>query len=231
MQTPAESGFPEQPAGGRRPAPPPAVDAEAGVEADAGEVIEELRDRDAGRRNPAQSLAEVAVMLLILFAVAAFFLAETPVYGTSMAPTLKDGQRLLISRSTYLLSLPQRGDVVVMRDPLGSDRQVARRVIGLPNEKVEVRGRQVLIDNQPLNEPYLANSPFAGEILTGAVPYQLKADELFVMGDNRVSIDDSRSWGPIQIESVTGRAWLVYWPPDDINITRHERYAEADGVP
>ena len=203
---------------------PHAVD----VDVDA-ETIDEMQDRSSlSSRRPLRTLAEVGVMVLILYLVISFFLVEAPVLGSSMAPTLANGQRLLVSHSTYLLSMPQRGDIVVLNDPLGSGRPVARRVVGLPGEKVEMRGRQVLIDNQPLSEPYLNTSLAAVDMMTGTLPFQLRAGELFVMADNRASMNDSRTWGPIKSDAVVGRAWLVYWPPEAIGAVVHERYQATE---
>ncbi len=188
-------------------------------------LIEEVHD-PLGMAPPgsARVAAEVAVMLVILAALVSFFLGDAQVVGQAMTPALADGQRMLVSRSTYLLSAPRRGDIVLIRDPYGSGRPLARRVIGVPGEKVEARGRQVLVNNRPLIEPYLDTPQGFSDNLTGTLPFQLRNDELFVMADNRMTLDDSRTWGPIQLGDVLGRAWLVYWPPDDIGMAAHQRY-------
>lgn len=198
----------------------------AGQPADAAETIEEIWDRANARGGALRALAEVVVMAAIMYGVYTFLLTGATIAGTTMAPTLRDGQQLLVSRSTYLLSPPQRGDIVVLRDPLGSGRIVARRVIGLPGEKVEVRGRQVIVNNRPLNEPYASAPILAGDSMTSVVALELGDDELYALADNRLSLNDSRTWGPVKLDAVVGRAWLVYWPPDSIGIVTHHRYEQ-----
>ncbi len=165
-------------------------------------------------------------MLAILYGVYTFFLTGATIVGAVMEPTLLNGQQLLVSRATYLLSPPQRGDVIVVRDPLGSGRIVTRRVIGLPGEKVEVRGRQVIVNNRPINEPYVSTPLLAGESMTSVVALQLDNDEVYLLADNRLSLNDSRTWGPVKLDAVVGRAWLIYWPPDSIGVVKHERYQQ-----
>ena len=199
----------------------------AGAEnAEVTEVIEEIKDRRVAPAGTVEKLAEVVVMLLILYGLYSFFLADTTIVGTAMEPALLQDQQLLVSRATYLLSPPQRGDVVIVRDPMGSGRIITRRVVGLPGEKVEVRGRQVIINNRPINEPYVNTPLLASESLTSTTAVQLRDDELYVLTDNRLSLSDSRTWGPVKLDGVVGRAWLIFWPPDSIGIITHERYSD-----
>lgn len=198
----------------------------AGQPIDAGERLEEIHDRTNAPGGILRALAEVVVMLAILYGVYTFFLTGAAIVGAVMEPTLQNGQQLLVSRATYLLSPPQRGDVVVLRDPLGSGRIITRRVIGLPGEKIEVRGRQVIVNNRPLNEPYVSAPIIVGDSMTSVVSLQLGDDEVYVLADNRLSLNDSRTWGPIKLDAVVGRAWLIYWPPNSIGAIRHERYPE-----
>ncbi len=200
--------------------------AHRGQPVESAEVIEEVWERASAPAGTLRALAEVVVMLAILCGVYTFFLTGATIVGAVMEPTLLSGQQLLVSRATYLLSPPQRGDVVVLRDPLGSGRIVTRRVIGLPGEKVEVRGRQVIVNNRPLNEPYVSAPIVVGDSMTSVVALQLGNDELYVLADNRLSLNDSRTWGPVKLDAVVGRAWLIYWPPDSIGVIQHERYPE-----
>jgi signal peptidase I len=175
-------------------------------------------------RSSWRSLAEIVVMLLILFGLWSFLTVDAEVSGSSMAPGLAGGQRVLASRITYVLLPPVRGDVVLLRDPLSTSRLQVRRVIGLPGERLELRGRQVLINGQPLNEDYIGNPLTVSDNLTATSLLQLQPDEYYVLGDNRLSINDSRSWGPVKGDDIVGRAWLSYWPPEAIGFVQQERY-------
>jgi signal peptidase I len=171
-----------------------------------------------------RSLAEVVVMLLILIGLLNLLTVSAGMNGSSMTPSLSDGQHVLASRFTYALFPPQRGDVVVLTDPLNPDGTLVRRVIGLPGERVELRGQQVLINNQPLTEDYLGNMLVSGANLTGTVQLVLQTDQYYLLGDNRLSVNDSRSWGPVPADSILGRVWASYWPPDAITIVHPASY-------
>ncbi|MCS7061147.1 MAG: signal peptidase I [Anaerolineae bacterium] len=190
------------------------------------EIIEEIQSRAPASGETLRALAEIVMMVLIVYAILTFFFTSVRIVGTVMEPTFSNGQQILVSRATYLLSAPQRGDVIILQDPLSSARIVTRRVIGLPGEKVEVRGRQVIVNNQPLNEPYVSVPLLAGESVTSVVAIQLATDELYVLADNRLSLNDSRTWGPVKLGTVIGRAWLIYWPPDRIGLVQHARYTQ-----
>ena len=97
----------------------------------------------------------------------------------------------------------------MLHAPDGGDIALIKRVIGLPGETIEVRNGQVLINGHPFQEPYLRT------LTNGVFPLTpIPDDAIFVMGDNRDRSRDSRTFGPVPIEDVVGRAWLRYWPPD-----------------
>ena len=193
-------------------------------------IIDEADDSVTGSGRPRstwRSLAEVAVMLLILIGLLNILSGSAELNGSSMEPTLNPGENLLASRITYGLLSPERGDVVVVRDPLNESGVQVRRVIGLPGELVEVRGRQVLINGQPLTEPYIGNPLLIGDNITATSQTQLAQNQYYLMGDNRLSINDSRSWGALPASLILGRAWLVYWPPESISFVKQERYEQT----
>ena len=157
----------------------------------------------------------IAVALLVAFVVRGFVLAHFVVDGSSMYSTLETGDRVFVNKLSYRLHDPNRGDVVVLHQISGaSERDLIKRVIGLPGETVEVRNCTVLIDGRILNEPYLdpevvTPTDCGGDYtLDGTVP----EDHVFVMGDNRGGSQDSRVLGPISEDDLVGRAFVVFWP-------------------
>ncbi|CAN5285891.1 hypothetical protein BH18ACT4_BH18ACT4_08920 [soil metagenome] len=151
-----------------------------------------------------------------------------------MEPQLERGDRVVVSKLAYRLHEPRRGDVIVFDSPNESDddegsfprralrelavglgvarpseEELIKRVIGLPGETVEGRDGRLYIDGRELIEPYLppgtSTAPFA--------PVTVPEDQLWVMGDNRGSSSDSRVFGPIQRDSIVGRAIARVWPP------------------
>ena len=157
----------------------------------------------------------IAVALLVAFVVRTFVLAHFVVEGESMYSTLETGDRVFVNKLSYRLHDPNRGDVVVLHQITGaSERDLIKRVIGLPGETVEVRNCTVLIDGRVLNEPYLdpevvTPTDCGGDYsLNGPVP----ENHVFVMGDNRGGSQDSRVIGPIDEDDLVGRAFVVFWP-------------------
>jgi signal peptidase I len=141
------------------------------------------------------------------------FLAQgTYVHGQSMEPNLHTDQRLIIEKLSYRLHWPRRGDIVVIRlDEY--EIPLIKRVVGLPGETVEIRDNRVYIDGRVLAEAYLTE---VSQRNYGPVPVPL--DHVFVLGDNRKTSSDSRAFGPVPCERILGRAWLSYWPLDEIGL-------------
>lgn len=157
----------------------------------------------------------IAVALLVAFVVRTFVIAHFVVEGESMYSTLDTNDRVFVNKLSYRLHDPNRGDVVVLHQVTGaSERDLIKRVIGLPGESVEVRNCTVLIDGRILDEPYLdpevvTPTDCGGDfVLNGVVP----EDHVFVMGDNRGGSQDSRVIGPISEDDLVGRAFVVFWP-------------------
>lgn len=134
-----------------------------------------------------------------------------------MAPNFQDSEYLLTEKVSYYTHNPVRGDVVVLSPPpaVSETDEFIKRVIGLPGEKVMVKGGRVYINNKLLVEPYLDSNLYSpnGPFLADGQEYTIPVGEYFVMGDNRPNSSDSRYWGPITKSEITGRAWVTYWPP------------------
>ena len=130
--------------------------------------------------------------------------------GPSMQPNMYQGYRFMVEKVSYQLHLPRRGDIVVVDRPTG-EVDLVKRVMGLPGETVEVRGGHVLINGQPVAEPwvrYFGGPDYGPELIPDGY--------IFIVGDNRQNSRDSRSIGPVALDTVDGRVWLVYWPLDKI---------------
>ena len=139
------------------------------------------------------------------------------VKGSSMLPTLRTGQWLLVSRLDYRLGEPKRGDVVICHYPgRYMDRwklirqSFVKRVIALPGETVEIIEGVVYIDGAPLQEPYLDPARCRFRLQMSA--RTLGEDQYFVLGDNRDSSKDSRRIGPLPSSMLVGRVRRVIFP-------------------
>jgi signal peptidase I len=160
-----------------------------------------------------REILETMIPAVIIALLINLLLAQaTRVYGQSMEPNLHTDQRLVVEKISYNrwwpIGGPQRGDVVVFRVDPNSDLLI-KRVIGLPGDRVEIRSGQVSINGEPLDEPY-TSGPTYGDY----GPVDVPPLHVLVLGDNRGFSNDSRAFGPLPLESVIGRAWFSYWPPD-----------------
>jgi signal peptidase I len=157
----------------------------------------------------------IAGLLIAFFR--AFLFQNYVVEGQSMLNTLFPGERVIVSRISYIIGRPARGDVIVLQYPLDPKRDFVKRIIGLPGETVAIVNGQVFINGRPLPpETYVVYPSH-----TDMAPLQLGPDEYFVMGDNRAGSSDSRVWGPLPARRIIGKAWLIYYPFDKFGLVQH----------
>jgi signal peptidase I len=157
---------------------------------------------------------------LALFAVVTIFLVRyflfKPFYvkGASMEPSFFDREYLIIDEISYRFYEPQRGDTVVFRYPVNRKEYFLKRIIGLPGERIKIKDGQIIVYNQEnlegmvLSESYL----LPATINRPDMIVDLKADEYFLLGDNRNSSFDSRFFGAVKEADLVGRVWLRGWP-------------------
>jgi signal peptidase I len=158
-------------------------------------------------------ISTVIPALLIALFIHLFLAQATRVFGESMEPNLHSQQRLVVEKITYRFRNPDRGEVVVLHDPTGSQDLIIKRVIGLPGEQITFSNGSVYVNGQPIDEPYL-DAVTQSSSRTWVVP----EDSVFVMGDNRRASRDSRSFGPVSQEEIIGRAVFRYWPLNDLGV-------------
>src|SRR6266581_893990 len=154
---------------------------------------------------------DLVVALGLAMIIIVFFYQPVKVEGTSMAPLLSDQERIFINKFVYHFEPIERGDVVVFWYPLDRTKSFIKRVVGLPGDEVEIRRGRVYINGKSLEEPYV---PPQYEDLSDFGPVPVPKDSYFVMGDHRISSNDSRVFGPVASRYIYGRAVFAYWPVD-----------------
>ena len=172
-----------------------------------------------GRPAPAHSLRneirvwtrDLPIAIGLALVIIVFLYQPVKVEGTSMAPLLSDQERIFINKFVYRFEPIERGDVVVFWYPLDRSKSFIKRVIGLPGETVEIRQGAVYVDGKLIPEPYV---PSQYEDLSDFALVHVPKDSYFVMGDHRISSNDSRVFGPVESRYIYGRAVFAYWPVD-----------------
>ncbi|MEA3273084.1 MAG: signal peptidase I [Patescibacteria group bacterium] len=157
----------------------------------------------------------ILISLVIVIPIRYYLVQPFVVRGASMEPGFLDGEYLVVSEIEYRINDPERGDVIVFKYPKEPSEYYIKRIVGLPGERIAIRGGKVTIFNAQhptglvLNESeYLPN----GRITRGDLSKTLGDDEYFVLGDNREASSDSRVWGILPEELIIGRAWIRAYP-------------------
>ncbi len=168
---------------------------------------------------------ETLLIALVLFLSINTVSARIRVEGHSMMPTLEDGEFILVNRLSYKFGAPQRGDIIVFHYPRNPSEEYIKRVIGLPGDRIQVKGGTVYVNDRPLEERYTAAPPrYEGQ-------WEIPEGELFVLGDNRNNSSDSHSWGTVPLDYVVGKATFVYWPASRVGLLTHDGLALAASAP
>jgi signal peptidase I len=182
-------------------------------------------------RRYAVEIVQTLILAIVIFFAVRGVAQNFRVEGSSMEPSLHDGQFLLVNKAVYfkinldtlgkyipfidggdeperfLFASPKRGDVVVFRFPGDTSRDFIKRIIGVPGDTVEVVNGVVYVNGVELEEDYITN---AGSY--NVAPTEVPPEHYFVLGDNRSNSFDSHVWGLLPFENIIGKAMISYWP-------------------
>jgi signal peptidase I len=180
-----------------------------------------VKEKRLGLMRFLVDVLETLVLSVVLFVGINMVSARIRVDGASMEPTLLSGEYVVVSRLSYRLGSPQRGDIIVFHFPRNPEEEYIKRVIGLPGDEVEVKSGSVYVNGELLEEGYLqVTTRYNGA-------WKVPEGQLFVLGDNRNNSSDSHDWGTVPMEYVIGKAVLVYWPPPAWGLVDHVPLANA----
>ncbi|NGP44499.1 signal peptidase I [Bacillaceae bacterium SIJ1] len=188
--------------------------------------MEEQDQQDQNRRNEKQRsqwfdwVKTIGIALIAAYIIRSFLFSSYVVEGSSMEPTLQDGNLLLINKIGYTIGDIERFDVLVFH--YNDKNDYVKRVIGLPGDHVVYKNDQLLINEKPLPEPYLSElkEQSLGR-LTGDIDQIVPKGSLFVLGDNRRGSSDSRHFGFVPIDHVVGEVSLRFWPLNQFDFNFH----------
>lgn len=197
----------------------------------ADDLMAQVSSEPKGRalRRYVLDVVETVVLALIVFFAVRTVVHNFRVVGSSMEPSVHDGEYVLVNKAVYWsidvaqvkrllpfipgegvvypFHLPRQGEVVIFRYPRDPSRDYIKRIIATPGQVVEIRDRRVWVDGEPLAEPYIQEAP-----VYAMAPQQVPAGHYFVLGDNRNQSSDSHVWGMVPLDNIVGKAWLRYWP-------------------
>ncbi len=191
----------------------------------------------------------IIAVLLIFCIVRPFFIQAFLIPSGSMHPTLYEGDRIMVNKLVYFLRDPRHGEIVVFHAPEWADplrRDFIKRIIGLPGDRICIRGGRVIRNGQPVDEPYVAEPPMYEWPTTRFYvlrpmdqPRPIHGGEIvvppgyvFVLGDNRNASNDGHAWQATAIDgreypcpfvprqNVIGKAMFIFWPPQRIGLVR-----------
>lgn len=207
-------------------------------------------------RRVVRELLETALFILLIFFIVRGIVQNFKIEGSSMEPTLHTGQYILVNKLVYFhfdlnaplrllpgqedleqrvvypFHQPRRGEIVVFEYPRDVSKDYIKRVIGLPGDTIEIRDGQVWVNGELLDQPYLqgaATHCVAGYACQNG-PITVPPGHIFVMGDNRANSSDSREWGPLPLDRVIGKAWLIYFPLSEWGLVPHHDYGESSTI-
>ena len=168
------------------------------------------------KNSPLRLVIEILLIVIVAIGLATLFtrfvMQPYEIPSGSMEQTNEVGDRVFSEKVSYMFGDP----VITFEDPADSERVLIKRVIATGGQTVDLRDGVVYVDGVPLDEPYTQGKP-SNDLNSGITyPYTVPEGHVWVMGDNRTNSADSRAFGAIPLESVTGHAVLRYWPLDRI---------------
>ena len=194
-------------------------------------ATKESKAKEPQQRSTWREYAEALVMAVALaMFIRTFVVQAFKIPSGSMLPTLEIGDHLLVNKFIYGLRIPLvgkrilelrepvRGDVIVFIYPEDRTKDFIKRVIGTPGDRIEVRDKVVFVNGQRIDDPHAFYDPPSPQALHNPRdnfgPYVVPPHKVFVMGDNRDHSHDSRFWGPVDIDDILGKAFILYWSWD-----------------
>jgi signal peptidase I len=189
-------------------------------------------DANAKAKSTLREYAEaLAVAFILALFIRTFIVQAFKSPSGSMLPTLQIGDHILVNKFRYGIRLPilgervvkladpRRGDIIVFVYPVDPHKDFIKRVIGEPGDTVEIRHKQIFVNDEKIDDPFghFVDGPGDQSRLTprdNYGPVKVPADKVFVMGDNRDRSYDSRFWGFVPLDDVKGKAFVIYWSWD-----------------
>lgn len=184
--------------------------------------LQSEREEKGGLSTFASFLIMIAIVVVAYFGLRTFVVGTYEIPSGSMLDTIQIGDRVFSEKVSYYFRDPEQGDIITFADPENPQRTLIKRVIAVGGQTVDLKGGYVYVDGKKLNEPYTEGKQSLPLTTAYGVsvtyPYTVPDGYLWVMGDNRTNSADSRYFGAVSKDSVTGHANFTFWPLNRIGI-------------
>ncbi|MEI7619438.1 MAG: signal peptidase I [Actinomycetota bacterium] len=147
-------------------------------------------------------------IVVVLLGVRSFLVETVTVHGSSMSPGIRDGDVLVVDRLTYRFRDPRPGEVVVTTDPVDG-KLIVKRVVAVGGQNAGIEDGHLMVDGLIFDEAYVNNAGMAGYYFG---PNPVPQGEVLLLGDDRDLSVDSRAFGTVSVDSITGRVLTHLWP-------------------
>jgi len=183
------------------------------------DAVTPLPPRDSSIKREVFEWVKMVVWVVVMFYGLRTFVVEGfEIRGHSMENTLENHERVLVAKFIYMFRPIQRGDVIVFRSPQDPKRRFVKRVIGLPGDRIAIKGGIVHVNGQPVDEPYVYENDRGlrsrEKLLTAVVPER----SYYVLGDHRNVSSDSRNWKSVPRDAIIGKVMFRFWPPSEVGV-------------
>jgi signal peptidase I len=156
------------------------------------------------------------VSSIVIFLILQTTIGAVRVYETSSVPNIMPGDYIIVDKVSYVITKPQRGEMIILHSPVEENKDLIKRIIAIPGDTIEVRDNQVFVNNIPAKEPYL-KEPTKYDYPKESIPEGF----YFVLGDNRNVAAGSQNGWLLPRANIVGKAWIIYWPAQRMGLVKH----------
>ncbi|MFC1756881.1 signal peptidase I [Patescibacteria group bacterium] len=183
------------------------------------QIEEKSQEKPTFKESLFEFIKFALIAIIIVVPIRLWVAQPFIVNGDSMSPNFENGEYLIVDEFSYHFREPERGEVIIFRYPQNPSKFFIKRIIGLPEERVEIIDDQIYIYNEEFPQGILIRESYLKEpINTANLITILESQEYFVLGDNRTRSSDSRLWGALPEDLIMGRAWVRLWPFNKMSI-------------
>lgn len=164
-----------------------------------------------------QFVISIIIIIAAIITLRVYIIEPFVIPSSSMESTLQINDHVLSEKVTYWNESPKPGDIVTFNSTIEPGQILIKRIIATEGQTVDIQDDKVIVNGQEIQEPYTHNLPteqFSDEYEITEIdyPYTVPKGYVWVMGDNRINSSDSRAFGAIPVENITGKAFMIYFP-------------------